>query len=57
MAHSGWPASKVMVEHLQNLISQGYITSVDIATGRVLEDHVSPASVGGYVMACVAFYG
>jgi hypothetical protein len=45
-----------MQEHLQNLVGQGYMTTVELATRRV---HVDPASnvlVGGYIMACVAFY-
>jgi hypothetical protein len=56
MAELGWTRSEVTQEHLQNLMSQGYMTIVELATCRVFEDLVSPAPVGGYVMACVALY-
>jgi hypothetical protein len=56
MAEMGWLTSEVMQEHLQNLISQGYMIAVELATGRVLEDLASPAPVGGYIVACAMFY-
>jgi hypothetical protein len=56
MAESGWPASEVTQEHLQNLISQGYMTATELATRCVPEDPASPALAGGYVVACVEFY-
>jgi hypothetical protein len=48
--------SEVTQEHLQNLMSQGYMIAVELATCRVLEDPTSPALVRGYVVACAAFY-
>jgi hypothetical protein len=56
MAELSWPALEVMQEHLQNLISLGYMTVVELPTCIVLVDPVSPALMGGYVMACLAFY-
>jgi hypothetical protein len=43
MAESIWPPSEVMQEHLQNLMSQGYMTVAELATYRVPEDPSSPA--------------
>jgi hypothetical protein len=56
MAESSWPTSEVTQEHLQNLISQGYMTAVELATCHVPEDLASLAPVGGYVMACAALF-
>jgi hypothetical protein len=56
MAEMGWPASEITQEHLRNLVSQGYWTVVELATCHVLADPVSPAPVGGYVVAFSAFY-
>jgi hypothetical protein len=56
MVESSWLVSEVIQEHLQNLISQGYMTAVEFATCLVHVDHVSPALTKGYVVACVAFY-
>jgi hypothetical protein len=56
MAESGWPASKVTQKHLQNLVSQGYMMVVELATCRVPEDPASPAPAGGYIVACTVFY-
>jgi hypothetical protein len=56
MIESGWTASVVTQEHLQNLVSQGYMIAAELATCRVPEDPASPALAGGYIMACVAFY-
>jgi hypothetical protein len=56
MAYSGWPASEIMQEHLQNLVSQGYLIAVELATCCVPTDPVSPSPVGGYVAVCSAFY-
>jgi hypothetical protein len=49
MAESSWPASKVRQEHLQNLMSQGYMTVVELATYHVL------TPVRRYVVVCMAF--
>jgi hypothetical protein len=56
MAELGWPTSKVMQEHLQNLLSQGYMTEVELATCHVPADPTSPALVRGYIVACTVFY-
>jgi hypothetical protein len=56
MAELSWPMSEVTQEHLQNLMSQGYMTAVELATYRVAEDPASPTLVGGYVMVCTTFY-
>jgi hypothetical protein len=56
MAESAWPASEIMQEQWQNLVSQGYMTAAELATCRVPVDPMSPAPVGGYVVACSAFY-
>jgi hypothetical protein len=56
MAEQGWITSEVTQEHLQNLMSQGYMMAVELVTCRVPEDPTSPVLVGGYVMACAAFY-
>jgi hypothetical protein len=56
MAELGWTTSEVTQEHLQNLVSQGYMTAAELVTCRVFEDPASPAPLGGYVMACAAFY-
>jgi hypothetical protein len=45
-----------MQEHLQNLISQGYMIAVKLATCRVPEDLAFPAPARGYVVACAVFY-
>jgi hypothetical protein len=56
MAELGWTASEVMQEHMQNLVSQGYMTVVELAVCRLPEDPASPVQVGGYVVACATFY-
>jgi hypothetical protein len=45
-----------MKEDIQNLISQGYMIAVELATCHVPEDPASPASAGGYVMASAMFF-
>jgi hypothetical protein len=56
MAETSWPMSETTQENLQNLVSQGYMIPVELATCRVPVDPASPAPVGGYVMPCMAFY-
>jgi hypothetical protein len=56
MAGLGWSASVVTPEHLQNLMSLGYMTVAELATYRVLEDTASPIPMGGYVVACAVLY-
>jgi hypothetical protein len=56
MAELGWTALDVTQEHLQNLGSQGYMMTAELAICRVPEDPAFPVPVGGYVVACAAFY-
>jgi hypothetical protein len=56
MVELGWPVFEIMAEHLENLISQGYMSGVELATCRVPTDPASPAPVAGYVIACSSFY-
>jgi hypothetical protein len=56
MAELGWTTSEVTQEHLQNLISQGYMTATELATCHVPKDPAFPVSVEGYVMVCTMFY-
>jgi hypothetical protein len=56
MAELGWTALDVTQEHLQNLVSQGYMMTTELATCHVSEDPAFPVPVGGYVVACVTFY-
>jgi hypothetical protein len=51
MVELGWTALEDMQEHLQNLMSQGYIIVVNLPTCCVPKDPASPASMGGYIMA------
>jgi hypothetical protein len=51
-----WPVSEITTEHLQNLISQGYMSAVELATCRVPIDPASPTLAAGYVVACSSFY-
>jgi hypothetical protein len=41
MAELGWIASKVTQEHLQNLMSQGYMMAVELVTCRMPKDPTS----------------
>jgi hypothetical protein len=56
MADLGCTVSEVSQEHLQNLMSQGYMTVVELTSCCVHEDPASPFLVGGYVVACAMFY-
>jgi hypothetical protein len=56
MVESSWPTLEVVQVHLQNLMSQGYMTAVELAICRVLEDPASPTLVGGCAVACTVFY-
>jgi hypothetical protein len=56
MAVLGWTASKVMQEHLQNLMTQEYTTVAELVACHVPEDSASPVLAGGCIVACVAFY-
>jgi hypothetical protein len=56
MAKAGWTTSEVTLEHLQNFVSQGCMSAVELATSRMSEDPAFPAPMGGYVVACAAFH-
>jgi hypothetical protein len=56
MVELGWTTSEFMQEHLQTLVSQGYMMAAELTTCRVPEDPASPILGGWYVMACVVFY-
>jgi hypothetical protein len=55
MAELGWIAMEVTKEHLQNLVSQGYMTVAKLMTSRVPEDPASPILMRGYIVACATF--
>jgi hypothetical protein len=49
--------SEVTLEHLQDLMSHGFMTTVELVTCHVPADPTSPVPVGGgYVVACAMFY-
>jgi hypothetical protein len=52
----GWPFPVVTREHLQKLVSQGYMTAAELATCHVPVDPASPTPVAGSVVACSVFY-
>jgi hypothetical protein len=56
MVELGWPVLEITTEHLQNLVSQGYMSAVKLATCRVTADPASPILTVGYVVACSPFY-
>jgi hypothetical protein len=56
MAESSWPTSEVTQEHLQNLISQGYMMAEELAAYLVPVDPAFSVLTGGYVVACMTFY-
>jgi hypothetical protein len=56
MAELGWTVTEVTQEHLQNLVTQGYMTTMELATCRVPKDPVTLVQDGGYIMTCTAFY-
>jgi hypothetical protein len=56
MVELSWTMSEVTQEHLQNLVSQGYMIAAELATCRAPEGLASPALVGGYIVACMVFY-
>jgi hypothetical protein len=52
----GLPMLEVMQGHLHSIVSQGYMTAVDLATCRVHKDHASPILAGGYTVLYIVFY-
>jgi hypothetical protein len=55
MAEQDWTPT-VTQGYLQKLVKQGFMTVAELATYHVLEDHVCPTPVEGYVVSFVAFY-
>jgi hypothetical protein len=51
-----WPVLETTYEHLQNLVSQGYMRVAELATFHVPADPTFPAPGVGYVMACSTVY-
>jgi hypothetical protein len=56
LAELGWTVLEVTPEDPQNLVSQGYMTTTELATCHMPEDPTSPVQAGGYVIACATFY-
>jgi hypothetical protein len=56
MKEQGWIPSEVTQEHLQDLMSQGFMMAMELVTCHVREDPASPVPSEGYVVACVMFY-
>jgi hypothetical protein len=45
-----------MQAHLQDLMSQVFVTAMELANCRVPKDPASPVPVEQYLVACTAFY-
>jgi hypothetical protein len=56
MTELGWSALVVTGEHLQNLVSQGYMIVAELATCHVPTDPTSPTPVAGYIVVCSMSY-
>jgi hypothetical protein len=56
MVEQGWIPSEIMQAHIQDLMSQGFMTVVELVTYCVPEDPASPAPAEGYVVTFAAFY-
>jgi hypothetical protein len=56
MVELGSPVLETTQEHMQNLVSQEYITTAELTTYHVSVDLALPTPGAGYVMACSAFY-
>jgi hypothetical protein len=50
MAESSWLALEVTQEHLQNLVSKGYMIAVEFATCLVPVDPISPTPTKGHAI-------
>jgi hypothetical protein len=46
MVELGWTTLEVTQEHMQNLMSEGYMTAVELATYHMPKDPASPHSGG-----------
>jgi hypothetical protein len=55
MAEPSWPVLNVTQEHLQKLISKGYMIAVEYATFLVPGDPASLTPVKGHIVVCTAF--
>jgi hypothetical protein len=56
MAELDWALLETTLEHLQNLLSQGYMAVAELATCLVPTEPAFPAPGAGYVVECWAFY-
>jgi hypothetical protein len=56
MVELSWSVPETTQEHLQNLVSQGYMTAVELATCHVPVGPTSHVPVGGYIVVCPVFY-
>jgi hypothetical protein len=56
MAESSWPTLEVSWEHLQNIISKGCMTAVELAICLVPAGPECPALAEGFIVVCAAFH-
>jgi hypothetical protein len=56
MAEQDWTSSKVMQEHLQNLVSQEFMMAAELVTCRVPKDPMPPALAEVYMVSFMVFY-
>jgi hypothetical protein len=56
MVEQGWTPSEVTQVHLHDLVNQGFMMAVELATYRVPEDPASPASAEEYIVVFAVFY-
>jgi hypothetical protein len=55
MLEQGWILSEVMLGHLQDIVSQGFLMAVEHVTCHVVEDPTSPVPAGEYMVAYMVF--
>jgi hypothetical protein len=46
----------VMHGHLQNLMSQGFLTAMELTARYMPQDPLSPMPAEGYIVSIMAFY-
>jgi hypothetical protein len=56
MVEYGWTPSEVTQAHLQDHVSQGFMTAVELVTFHVPEDPTSPTPAEGHKVTFAAFY-
>jgi hypothetical protein len=56
MTEWDWIPSIVMPDHLQILLSHGFMEVAELEACRVQEDHAFPAPTEGYMVSFVVFY-